>query len=403
MEEEIKPIQSPITEPTTPSNNERSLSDKSRFPKKIIALILVLPFIFIGIAFAALNYKNFVSSCTVTWTSFPKVIYPSTNYTIYINKVNTSHKWRDVSVFKDLDIQNSNAYRESGLTGDAWDKPSNTYTLTFNSGEVGTHKLYFYNNDFKSYGEKSGTGPKTLCQPVFTFTTSDLVAPTPTQEQTNSISDINTVSYATVSGKIILRYQDKFFDKAKNLYEPEEISLSNANSYNWIKLVNRPESETSYVFDEMFSFDTLPNNLGFIFVMRWVTNPKNLNGGLVKSEYKVFYFNGKTNKLTNVLSFEPSTSQDKYQIPKIDKISSDGKFVSFSMFGCWNCGGHYPETLLLNIESIFTKTIGKVKDFTWGENGKYTYKEYKIIDCVEDGPGECSEDSINLPLLKGQF
>lgn len=213
----------------------------------------------------------------------------------------------------------------------------------------------------------------------------------------------NTVSYADVNGKIILRYQNKFFDIPKNLYEPEEISLPDENNYKWTGLVNRPESETPYVYDEMFSFDTLPNNLGFIFVMRWEAESKNLNGGIVNSMYKVFYFDNKKNKLSNPLSFKPYASQSKYQIPKIDKISSGGEDVSFSMFGCWNCGGHKPETSLLNLETNSTKRIGKVEDFTWSENGNYTYKEYKVIDCTEPQPGECTEDPAILPLLKGQF
>lgn len=165
-------LMQPVDSPTP----EKNLI-KSRKIIKILTLLIVLFVILGSITFAVLNYKNFISSCTVTWTNFPAVVYPNTNYVIYINKVDTSHKWRDVSVYKDIDIQNSNAYRESGLTGDAYNQPSNTYTLTFNSGEVGTHKLYFYNNDFKAYNETSGTGPRTLCDPIFTFVTSSLVPP----------------------------------------------------------------------------------------------------------------------------------------------------------------------------------------------------------------------------------
>ena len=265
--EEQNTIQS---QPSTPQTivsqaSEKTSEIKPRFSKKIIVAILGIATILACIILAAFNYKNFTSSCTVTWTSFPKVIYPSTNYTIYINKVNTTHKWRDVSVFKDLDIQNSNAYRESGLTGDAYNQPSNTYTLTFNSGEVGTHKLYFYNNDFKSYGEASGTGPRTLCDPVFTFITSNL-APTPTPTTINNM--VGSIFWNVASSSAI---PDNELNDIKNAFTAfntngdflgvESINISTISANFAIASMSKRDKDNNILPTDGFEFLLYKNNL----------------------------------------------------------------------------------------------------------------------------------------------
>lgn len=229
---------------------------------------------------------------------------------------------------------------------------------------------------------------------------------TPNSVVNNPIGE-NTVSFAMIDGKAILQYHGKFYDVDDSIYSPTPLTISNLNSYPWKGLVDRPESKDAYYIDEIFSFKSLPNKLGFVFVMRWETEQKNTptasnpSSGAIIPNYKVFYYDAIKNKLFNSLTFEPNSSQ--YSVPKIDKISSEGKFISFNMFGCWNCGGHKPETLLLNLETNISKRIGKIENFTWGENGNYTYKEYKVIDCAEPGPGQCNEDPTKLPLLRGQF
>jgi len=158
-----------------------AVKQKGKFGKwLLVILIFLLILIFTNVStgyFLRSNNTSNSSSCSVSWVDFPKQISPNTSYTVYIKKINTTHKWRDVSVFKDIDIY-PNAPRENGLTGDDWQNPTNTYTFTFNSGDMGEHKLYFYNNDFESYGESSGTGPKTLCEPVFRYITEEKTAPT---------------------------------------------------------------------------------------------------------------------------------------------------------------------------------------------------------------------------------
>lgn len=219
------------------------------------------------------------------------------------------------------------------------------------------------------------------------------------QREMGNIDSKTTVSYAAVNGKIVLRYKNKFFENDKNTLEAGEINLSNASSYEWIKLVDRPQSNTRYLEDEMLSFKSLPSNSSFIFVMRWATQSP--VGNFMKSNYEVFYFDNTSKKLSNPLSFVENGSE--YAVPKIDKINTDGKFISFNMYQCWSCGGHHPETLLLNLESNTTKRIGKVYDFAWGEGDNYSYKEYKVIECAQPTPGECTQDQTTLSTIQGKF
>lgn len=191
---------------------------KSHHKLYILFFVLLLITIFVASGGIYL-YNNYSSNCNVSWASFPVKVAANTQYTVSINKVSTTNKWRDVSVYKDLDI-NTNAPREGGLTGDDWQNPTNTYTFTFNSGGMGPHKLYFYNNDFLAYGEKSGAGPRTLCQPIFSYIT--------TQEEKklpDSSMDSNQVS--TQSGEMVGLV---VWNVKKNPLSPTELEIKNAYS-----------------------------------------------------------------------------------------------------------------------------------------------------------------------------
>lgn len=218
-----------------------------------------------------------------------------------------------------------------------------------------------------------------------------------------------TVSFARVSGKTYLRYKGKIYGQDQQ-YTPEEIKLANENQYTWYGLLDIPVNTAG--FDEVFSFKILPNNRDFVFVVRYdvPTAPDKF-----KQEIKAYYYNTSesVDKLTLLFSgVSPDLqNQNAYNYAKIDQISSSGKYVSFQMFGCWNCGGHQPEQMVYNLETKASKNIGKVSYFKWTTNGNYEYKEYIGIPCptpegAKEGEymeAECPKDPSTLPLKTGQI
>lgn len=266
VEETQNPIQQQTINPVAP---EKPTEAKPKLPKKILVAVLGIVIIVACIAYGVLNYKNFISNCAVVWASVPSALYPSTNYTIYINKVSTSHAWRDVSVYKDLDKQNSNAYRESGLTGDAYNQPTNTYTLTFNSAEVGTHKLYFYNNDFKAYGESAGTGPRTLCTSVLTYETSN-TAPTPTVTPAPTVNASllgsifwNVASSSATSDNVLNDIKKAFstFNTNGDFLGVESINISTIYANFAIAGMSKRDKDNNIIPTDGFEFLLYKNNL----------------------------------------------------------------------------------------------------------------------------------------------
>lgn len=225
---------------------------------------------------------------------------------------------------------------------------------------------------------------------------------------TEKIKDIvpikaNTVSFAKANDKIYLRYKGKIYNQpTRQSDSPGEINLSNSESYEWYGLVDSPiETPTSKFFsDELFDFKIFPDQQSFLFIMRW-DSPQD-SQSKVFQDFKTFYYDANNYQLSNPLNTKLSEVRG-YNVPKIYKVSDDGKYVAFSMFGCWNCGGHQPETLLLKLVTNSTKRIGKVLLFSWKDNGNYEYKDYIVKECTELTPGECSEDPQNLPLKTGLF
>lgn len=218
-----------------------------------------------------------------------------------------------------------------------------------------------------------------------------------------------TVSFARVGDKTLLRYKGKIYDQDDQYGNPQEIKLNSVDNYQWYGLVDSPIMNTQPTFakDEFFSFKVFPDKRNFVFVMRWDRLPEERSGQPPKitQDFKVFFYDvTKGSKVTDTLSFV-WPEDNGYPVPKIDKMSNDNRYVSFDMYGCWNCGGHQPEKLLLDVTTGISKRIGKVLEFEWQENGKYAYKEYIPKECPP-GPGidyGCFEEPNNLPLKQGQF
>ena len=209
-----------------------------------------------------------------------------------------------------------------------------------------------------------------------------------------------TVSFTRANGTVYMRYRGHVYsEEAASKNDFSLTNLPDPTQYTWYGLVNSPTIPTDLaVFDELFDFKVLPNKSNFIFIMRWPVTD-------TKTEYKLYLYNAMAqgNKVFTIYTSTQGQSGNVYTVPRIKQVSSDGTYVALNMFGCWNCGGHAPETMLLNINTSATKTIGKVAYFNWKENGNYEYKEYKSIPCAIEGPGECSEDPATLPMMTGSF
>lgn len=214
----------------------------------------------------------------------------------------------------------------------------------------------------------------------------------------------NTVSFTRVGKNTYLQYRGKIYGEDEQ-FEPQQVTLPNEQKYTWYGLVDAPKNADHTLFDEVFSFKTIPNTRNFIFVMRYTLPP----GSKPAWSLPVYYYNqAASEKLSLVLP--PGSDVGTNSVPKISEISSDGDYVSFSMFPCWNCGGSHPETRVMNLKTAANKSIGKTSYFAWKTNGSYEYKEYVTKPCPtptgnpeEFMQGECSEDPKNLPLKTGQI
>lgn len=208
-----------------------------------------------------------------------------------------------------------------------------------------------------------------------------------------------TVSFTSSKEEIFLRYKNKIYtEDDPKTSAPQEVDSSTVAQAEWIGLVDSPLGVLSNSFDEIFSYKQIPDSKNFLFVMRW-TKPNTM-------ETPIYYYDNLANP--SLVSIDIPAEKESYSFPKISEISYDGKYVSFNMYGCWNCGGHPPETLLVNLQSKATKRIGKLSYFAWKTNGAYEYKDYVTKPCPTQadgsefmGPGVCSEEPANLPLKTG--
>lgn len=251
---------------------------------------------------------------------------------------------------------------------------------------AGTYAGFYYGNK-----QKNTKPVKTAVSPTISLTQKPLVSQPVDEVKDESIVPItaNTVSFGRSSSTTVLRYRGKIYDDSDQ-FNMEGKAVADESLYQWYGLVDAPAGVPAgeFMLDEVFGFKIAPDQKSFLFVMRW-------NGS-----YYVYYYNqGNANKLTLVRKFTEGPSN----VPKIDQISNDGNYVSFNMYSCWNCGGHQPETMLLNLSTLKMETIGKVSYFAWKENGNYEYKEYKVIPCEGESIGECFEKPENLPLKTGKF
>ena len=212
----------------------------------------------------------------------------------------------------------------------------------------------------------------------------------------------NTISYVIYQGKIYLKYRNKIYDDS-NQSAMEGKEIHDAINYKWVGIVDSPQGVPAGEFmnDEVFGLLSSKDNNTFLFIMRWGVK----TGENTQTSYYLYQYNltKKTNKLSLVNKFDENYKESGYKVPKLESLDASNKYLALKMYGCWNCGGHQPETLLINLDSKQMKNIGKTSYFVWNAAGNYQYKEYVEIPCVGESMGPCSEKADNLPLKSGQF
>ena len=194
-------------------------------------------------------------------------------------------------------------------------------------------------------------------------------------------------------------------------YEPQEVTGADASKYTWTDILTEPikdsvGSVSILVSDRLFSFKKVPNTNNFLFVVE-LSRSASVSTNVPWSPYQntrdLYLYDRSLSKgeLKKITSFANSTT--KYTYPKINSFSQDGGYVFIQLFGCWNCGGHVPETFLVDLQAFKTTNIGKTSYFSWKQDGNYEYKDYVVIECKEPQPGECSQDPSTLPLKTGKI
>jgi hypothetical protein len=204
----------------------------------------------------------------------------------------------------------------------------------------------------------------------------------------NSVN-LNKIQYTYAENKYLLKFDDQIYEPTSEMYpgDPKIIKV-NSNQYIWNTIpLNQELDESSQLFD----YQVLPSTKKLL-----ITTQNNYYAHF--NTYSVDTNNNQINMLLNI-----DRAPNTYEVPKVNKISLDEKYIEFSMFACWDCDGHHPETLLYSIDTGKTKRIGKIYNLEWLKNGQYKYKEYKVIKCTEDAPGECTLEPDKLPFKSGSI
>jgi len=251
----------------------------------------------------------------------------------------------------------------------------------------------------------------------------------------DTIDNINSLGKSSISfvdsgNEIFIKHETNLVDarieisniKDRNLIKvympdvnsnPLEMNNIDPSKFRWIDILQDqiPDASGSSVLvsDTLFSFKKQANSNNFLFVIDWERNTtqNRETWTAYQSERVLYYYDRNQNpaKLNKISSFRLEDSK-QYSYPKIDTFSQDGQYVSVLLYGCWGCGGHKPQTLLVDLKTLITKNIGKVEQFNWGQNGAYEYKDYVVSECPQSTDGvekECIQNPSTLPLKTGQL
>ena len=156
------------------------------------------------------------------------------------------------------------------------------------------------------------------------------------------------IEFAIINNEPVLKYQNSTFKAGFSKYkEPINANL-NTQGYNWTNLVKLSDVDDNPVIEGVFSFVRIPNTNSYMLVAR---------PGLKSYQVYIVNFGKDTPTVTDITS-KIVKSHEQLNVPRINSISPDGKAAEFSMYYCWNCDGHKPQTLLLNLSTLKTKNIG---------------------------------------------
>jgi hypothetical protein len=199
------------------------------------------------------------------------------------------------------------------------------------------------------------------------------------------------------------------FTQDDQSYNPQEVELFDEMEHSWEDILMEPIKDYSgsasiLVYDKLFSFKRAKKTNSFIFVVelaRSVRNEADDHWRSYQGERVIYLYNQTSKDLKKIATF-PNNSTN-YVYPKIRHFSQDGRYVYVNLFGCWNCGGHAPETFLIDLVTFKTLNIGKTSYFEFRQDGDYEYKDYVSIECDEPQPGECLQDPNSLPLKTGKI
>jgi hypothetical protein len=181
----------------------------------------------------------------------------------------------------------------------------------------------------------------------------------------------NTISFTKADGKFCLLYKNKIYlPQETGSLEPRiKDATEEMLAFPWIGLVDAPENITIFggPGDEVFSFKESPSNKSFVFIVRWTYE----NG----ERFHMFRFNN--DNLSELRVFDEPTD-GLFSTPKVNLFSPGGNFLNLTMLRCAKCLEEKPETLLYYIPTAETRNIGKVSEFSWGEDDNtYSYRQYQ--------------------------
>ena len=239
---------------------------------------------------------------------------------------------------------------------------------------------------------------------------------------------LTTWSFADVDGNVYLRQtidivDDKascFENEAKTVirvysedesYEPNEVTSDMSGHNNWIDVLQEPIEDIAgtasvLVADRLFSFKRVVGSSNFLFVVelrrmtdaladgRWVT---------YQNKMELYLYDQGKKELRKIITFPNEIS--KYFYPKISSFGGEGRYVLIEVFACWSCGGHVPETFLVDLQTFKMLNLGKVSYFSWREEGNYEYKDFVLTECEGSysAGGECFQDPNTLFLKTGKI
>jgi len=188
-----------------------------------------------------------------------------------------------------------------------------------------------------------------------------------------------------------------YFDELKESYHLDVLKKEG-----WRQIMNSNDSNDFELFDIKSGYR---EKIFFVTNCREETcSPSSPKG------YKVFHYEWAQPYYENNPPVEIYTSDkdESYPVPKVDKNSKDGDYLSLLLYQCWACGGHDPKTVLINLNTKEIKELGFIKDFNWQESGIHSFRKVVYQKCNYPEDEDCNSVIGNIKFVEtemqqGQF